>query len=202
MKILYCIAGTYNSGGMERVLSNKANYLAAHGHEVTIVTTDQRGQAPYFELDGRVKCIDLGINYELMPAGNLLSTKWRVTILKSRHKHRLANVLKEIKPDIAISMFCNDAPLLSRMKDDSKKLLEVHFSGNKPSMQGHSWLWRLAFNRIYRRKMKMISCFDRFVVLTHRDLKNWGGEICLIFRSFLMLGHSYATLPLRSIATG
>lgn len=53
MRIVYCISGTCNSGGMERVLSNKANYLAAHGYEVTIVTTDQRGRRPFFALDGR-----------------------------------------------------------------------------------------------------------------------------------------------------
>lgn len=47
MRIVYCISGTCNSGGMERVLSNKANYLAAHGYEVTIVTTDQRGRRPF-----------------------------------------------------------------------------------------------------------------------------------------------------------
>ena len=48
MKILYCIAGTCHSGGMERVLANKANYLVAHGYEVVIVTTDQQGQPPFF----------------------------------------------------------------------------------------------------------------------------------------------------------
>ena len=42
MKIAYCIAGTYNSGGMERVLANKANYLSGRGHEVVIITTEQR----------------------------------------------------------------------------------------------------------------------------------------------------------------
>ena len=175
MKILYCIAGTYNSGGMERVLSSKANYLAAHGHEVAIVTTDQRGQAPFFELDKRIRCIDLRVNYELMPPGNLFSTKWRVAIMRFNHKRRLAKVLNEIRPDIAISMFCDDAPLLPKMKDGSKKILEVHFSGGKPSMQGHSWLWKLVYNHHYRNKMKMISSFDRFIVLTHSDLKNWGG---------------------------
>ena len=36
MKIVYNIAGTYNSGGMERVLSNKANWLVEKGHEVVI----------------------------------------------------------------------------------------------------------------------------------------------------------------------
>ena len=43
MRIAYLITGTYNSGGMERVLANKANYLVAHGYEVIIITTDQRG---------------------------------------------------------------------------------------------------------------------------------------------------------------
>ena len=38
MRIVYCIAGTYNSGGMERVLANKANYLVSHGYEVFIIT--------------------------------------------------------------------------------------------------------------------------------------------------------------------
>ena len=66
MKILYCIAGTCHSGGMERVLANKANYLVAHGYEVVIVTTDQQGQPPFFALDQRIRCIDLGINYASM----------------------------------------------------------------------------------------------------------------------------------------
>ena len=64
MKIIYCIAGTCHSGGMERVLANKANYLTGHGYEVVIVTTDQRGLPPFFPLDGQIRCIDLGINYE------------------------------------------------------------------------------------------------------------------------------------------
>ena len=59
MKIVYCIAGTRHSGGMERVLANKANYLVNHGYEITIITTDQYGEKPFFELDKRIKCIDL-----------------------------------------------------------------------------------------------------------------------------------------------
>jgi hypothetical protein len=64
MKILYCIAGTYRSGGMERVLTNKANYLVSKGYEVIIVTTDQHNRPPFFKLDERIKCYDLNINYE------------------------------------------------------------------------------------------------------------------------------------------
>ena len=43
MRIVYCIPATSNSGGMERVLTRKVNYLAGQGHELIIVTTDQKG---------------------------------------------------------------------------------------------------------------------------------------------------------------
>ena len=45
------------------VLANKANYLAEMGYDITIITTDQRERSPYFQLDPRIKNIDLGINY-------------------------------------------------------------------------------------------------------------------------------------------
>lgn len=50
MKVVYCINGIYNSGGMERVLMNKANYLVdVLGYEVLIVTTEQKGRAIFFQ---------------------------------------------------------------------------------------------------------------------------------------------------------
>ena len=64
MKIVYLIAGTYISGGMERVLTNKVNWLCKHGYEVGVITTDQRGREPYFKLSPSVRTVDLGINYD------------------------------------------------------------------------------------------------------------------------------------------
>ena len=174
MKILYCIAGTYNSGGMERVLSNKANYLAAHGHEVTIVTTDQRGQAPFFELDRRIRCIDIDVNYETNNGKSFFNKVAHYPFKQFKHKRRLAKVLKEIKPDIAISMFCNDASLLPRMKDGSKKVLEIHFSRFKRLQYDRKGLWRLADKWRNRNELKVALRFDRFVVLTHEDSRYWG----------------------------
>ncbi len=36
MKILYTIAGFYRPAGMERILADKANYLAGKGHELLL----------------------------------------------------------------------------------------------------------------------------------------------------------------------
>ena len=56
MKIVYTITGMYNSGGMERVLANKANYLShakgvdGKSNKVIIITTDQKNRKPFFYL--------------------------------------------------------------------------------------------------------------------------------------------------------
>ena len=36
MRIVYCIPATSNSGGMERVLARKVNYLTEQGHELIV----------------------------------------------------------------------------------------------------------------------------------------------------------------------
>ena len=59
MRILYCITHMFNSGGMERVLTQKVNWLAAHTkHELTIITTERTPEGMnecYFALDKRVQ---------------------------------------------------------------------------------------------------------------------------------------------------
>ena len=63
MKIVYIIHGLYNSGGMERILTEKANvFVSEFGDEVTIITSEQKGRKPFFRLDGRVRVIELGVN--------------------------------------------------------------------------------------------------------------------------------------------
>ena len=64
MKIVYCILGTFNSGGMERVLANKTNYLAKLGHDISIITTDQKNRKPYFDLDESIKILINGRKHE------------------------------------------------------------------------------------------------------------------------------------------
>lgn len=121
MHLIYLIAATHNSGGMERVLANKANYLVAHGYDVSIVTTDQRGLKPFFPLDERIKCYDLGINYEVNNGKSFFNKLLHFPFKQWKHKIRLTKLLKQLGADIVISMFCNDASILPRINDGSKR---------------------------------------------------------------------------------
>lgn len=174
MKIVYCIAGTRHSGGMERVLANKANWLVKHGYEVFIITTDQCGEKPFFELDGHIKCYDLGIGYEENNGKGLLSKIIHYPGKQRKHKEKLAALLNELKADVVISMFCNDASFLPSIQDGSKKILEIHFSRYKLLQYGRKGLWALADKWRSANYVKIAKVFDKFVVLTHEDAGYWG----------------------------
>ncbi len=174
MKILYCIAGTRHSGGMERVLANKANWLVRHGYEVAIATTDQEGEKPFFPLDERIECYDLGIGYEKNNGKSFINKLLHYPIKQYRHRKRLAALLQQVKPDITISMFCNDVSFLPHLKDGSKKILEIHFSKFKRLQYGRKGMWRIADIYRNRQEEKLVQRFDRFVVLTEEDKGYWG----------------------------
>lgn len=173
MKIVYNIAGTYRSGGMERVLSNKANWLSRNGYEVVIVTTDQQNRRPFFPLEKSIRCIDLGINYEENNGYSFLNKIIHYPAKREQHKAKLKAVLFRERPDIVISMFCNDADFLYKIKDDSKKVIEAHFCHDKMLMYGRKGLWRAA--DIYRtwKNDRIVNKYDKLVILTEEDATDW-----------------------------
>lgn len=182
MKIVYTISGTYNAGGMERVLANKANYLARMGYQIVIITTDQQDRAPYFELDARIKRIDLGVNYSDNAGKSLVSKLISYPNKRRDHRRKLNRVLQQVKPDISISMFDHDADFLWRSREGSKKILEIHFSRFKRLQYGRKGVWKLVDCWRNRADARVAKRYDHFVVLTEEDRSYWGEipNICVI----------------------
>lgn len=174
MKIVYCIAKTHGSGGMERVLSTKANYLAERGYEIIIVTTDQCGKKSFFPLDDRIRCYDLDVNYERNNGKSFLNKIVCYPFKQRKHKRKLSQLLKELQADIVISMFCNDASFITKIRDGSKKVLEIHFSKFKRLQYGRKGIWGLADRLRSKMDEQTVRKFDRFVVLTWEDRGYWG----------------------------
>ncbi len=174
MRIVYCIPATSNSGGMERVLTRKVNYLVGQGHELIIITTDQKGAKPFFSLEGSVKQYDLGINYDENNGQGILAKLSAYPKKKRLHRQRLSELLGQLRADIVVSMFGEDATLLPQMKDGSRKVLEYHFSKLKRLQYGRTGLWRLV--DILRTKLdeRTVRPYDSFVVLTEEDAGYWG----------------------------
>lgn len=176
MKIVYCMFGFFNKGGIERVISNKANYLVLQGHEVHIVTTDQKERPLAFPLNPKVKFHDLEINYSLRPHSSYYSKIHCYLHNSNFHKVRLKKLLEELKADIVISTFENETYLLPKIKDGSKKIVEFHYTyfmfkirKNRKGILG-------VFDRYLEwKKLQAMKKYDRLVVLTNEDKANWKG---------------------------
>lgn len=157
------------------MLANKANWLAERGHKVVIITTDQNGEPPFFNLDDTIVSYDLGINYEQNNGSSFLNKLLNYPAKQWRHYRRLSKLLKQLKADVVVSMFCNDASFIHRIKDGSRKILEIHFSRFKRLQYGRNGIWGFADRMRSRGDLKTASRFDRFVVLTKEDSQNWEG---------------------------
>ena len=96
MRIAYCIKSLHQAGGMERVITAKANYLAGLGYEVFILTTDQQGRAPFFALDSSIGLIDLDVNYDAVDTSSRLRKYVGLAKHKRLHRERLERKLKEL----------------------------------------------------------------------------------------------------------
>lgn len=182
MKIVYCIPSTYNSGGMERVLSVKANYLVEQfGYEVCIITTSQNHRSSFYEYSDKITFYDLSIDYEAIKTMPLIKRiRARVTA-KKEHRKKLTDLLMRIKPDITISMFTHEMSFLPRIHDGSRKILELHFSKNYRDLDAKSNnapFFLRGLNKVLDiLDRRYIKEYDKFVVLTNRDAKDWGNRI-------------------------
>ena len=64
-KIVYCTPALYMAGGVERVLTLKANYFAEHyGYDITIILTEGEGKSLFYPLSKNVKVVNLNIGFE------------------------------------------------------------------------------------------------------------------------------------------
>lgn len=172
MKIAYTISGLYNSGGMENILIQKANYLAdILGYNITIITTDQKNRPTFFPISKNIELIDLGINYCDAKSSHLWHLK--KYLLKNNHKQSLADLLYKKQFDIVISLMDFDFSFLHSLKDGSRKILEYHFAKYSKVNATNNKLKKFLQRVRIERWSTIVSKYEKFIVLTYEDKNQW-----------------------------
>jgi len=176
-RIVYCTPSFYMAGGVERVLSLKANYFAErYGYDITIITTDGEGKPHFFPLSDKIKVINLGINFEEMWHHSFLRRLCIYLPKERRFRKLLTTELNRIKPDITISLLRREINFLNEIDDGSKKIGEIHinrahyrnFTPNKSNP------FKALFARYWMHGLvDKVKRLDRFVVLTEYDRQAW-----------------------------
>lgn len=182
MKIAYLYPSLTTVGGADRIITEKANYLAEHfGYEVCIITAHQLGRPLFFPLSSQVTHIDLSVDFHQQYHHSLLIRGWIYFKLLRIYKHRLSKLLYALRPDLVITTISRDIDFLPQINDGSLKIAEAHvakpFLRNLHLMQQRSWPYRLVGKIWSRRLEKAIGKFHGLVVLTEHDVADWEGII-------------------------
>jgi glycosyltransferase involved in cell wall biosynthesis len=184
MKIVYLLpGGLYNSGGMERVVSIKANCLVEKaGYDVSIVTTEQMERPVFFPLSEKVRLyhLDIGIheNFGKESYWEKCVSRFRKT---KEYRRALEKLLCEICPDITISTLGGlDIGFLNKIKDGSLKIGELHFPGNYRQLMARKLSSAFIPNivawfrtREFKKKCEQLS---RLIVLTQEEKSSWKNQ--------------------------
>lgn len=185
-KIVYCTPALYMAGGVERVLTLKANYFAGHyGYDITIILTDGRDKPLFYPLSDKVKVINLDINFEELWTCSF-ARKIVVYLRKQREfRRRLKAELMRIRPDITVSLLRREINFINSIPDGSRKIGELHVNrANYRNFEANdtNFIKRLFAKYWMRNLVTHLKRLDRFVVLTDEDRRTWTelDNVCVI----------------------
>ena len=177
LKIVYVTPALYMAGGVERVLTLKANYFAEHfGYDITIILTEGKGKPFFYPLSPKINVNNLDIHFEELWTCSFLKKIW-VYLKKQRlFKKALTAELMRIRPDITVSLLRREINFINDIKDGSRKIGELHVNRanyRNFNTQNVGVVKRLFAKFWSHNLVAHLRCLDKLVVLTEKDREAW-----------------------------
>lgn len=126
MKLLYIVEDFAENGGVERIVSQKANIFSTqYNHDVTIVSVYRDNRNIEYSIDENVKYISLDVPFANKDKGKLSTLYSRLStfIIAIR---RVNHVINQINPDIIFFTTTLGALLLPWCRTKARKVYESH----------------------------------------------------------------------------
>ena len=179
MKILYAVESVNLTGGYDRVIIEKCNYLAEHGHDVIICVSSHALAQPYYSISDKVRVIDFRIDFHRQYGHNLLYRAWVYFSLMLRYKKKLKKLLFNEHPDVVITTLGREIDFITDIHDGSAKIGESHIAKdyvrNLHLMEQRGSLYRM-IACLWRKKLEeRVKKLDTLVLLTQHDADSWDG---------------------------
>jgi len=176
-KIVYCTPALYSAGGVERVISVKANYFAdVLGYDVTVIVTEGPDDTTFFPLSENVCLVNLHLDYEELWQRPFLTKVFLYLKKQYQYKRLLRSELLRLRPDFTISTLRREINFINDIDDGSIKLGELHQSltnfrgirSARPSLLErwfHAW-WK-------KNLIPHLKRLGKLVVLTEKTQQEW-----------------------------
>ncbi len=170
-KILYLTNTIEASGGMERVLIEKANWFVNNNYEVTILSLYGLPK-PFFKCDDRIKIISLNLSPIVVRGrASILTSIWQKHKLEKTIKEKVSSSLKENTFDVLFTQIHISG--IMRVKDGSLKIYESHMSKLVDKYVSEELNYNFFGKTIFKLRRFFtdiaLKQYDYFVVLTEDD---------------------------------
>ena len=186
LKLVYITPALYMAGGVERVLTLKANYFAEHfGYDITIILTEGKGKPLFYPLSDKIKVVNLNVGFEELWTCSFAKKIFVYLKKQRKYKKALTHELMRIRPDITISLLRREINFINDIKDGSRKIGELHINrANYRNFETNdSNFIKNLFAKFWMYSLvSKLKHLDQFVVLTEEDKKAWAElpNICVI----------------------
>lgn len=191
MKIVYYLPSLYISGGLERIITLKANYFAEHfdDYEVVILTSEQCGKEPYYKLSEKIKHIDIDVPFDFPLNQSKLEKLIKYPFKYGLFKKRFTQKIYELAPDVVISTLRRELNFITKLKDKSVKIGELHISRyfyHSHSIQNNNQIIKALKNYWDNIFLANLKKLDKVVVLTNEEAAYWPElSNCMVINNFL-----------------
>jgi glycosyltransferase involved in cell wall biosynthesis len=166
MKLLYITNGINGAGGLERVLSIKASYLAdQYGYEVTILSLNNGDLNPFYSFSANIKIKNIQVS------GNPL--QYSIAYIKGIQK-----VVSETMPDVIA--VCDDGlkafftPII--LGKNTPIIYERHVSKKIEEHNSDNALIKIKIKITWFLMGYLGNKFQKFIVLTEGNLSEWKNQ--------------------------
>lgn len=187
MKIIFLIKSFAMKAGVERLMSDKMNYMAEYGYDVTLVTYEQGNHSIPFPLHRNIKHIDLNTRFFTLKKYSLPRRYIEILCMQRKFKNRLQKVVDEIRPDIihTTTYSMSLVGIILQLQTAAKRTIESQVSfdsilkENDFSSKLMRYVASLYDNYIFGKLQK----FDAFFALTKGDSEQWSKfvkDVCVI----------------------
>lgn len=163
MKLLYITNGINGAGGLERVLSIKASFLAEHyGYEVSMLSLNDNHLHPFYDFSGKIKMLSIPVEGNFLQYAHL-------------YRKGIKKIVVQVQPDV-ISV-CDDGLkgffIPTMLRNKTPVIYERHVSKEIEMHHDFSVLKKGIIKAKWIMMEKLATSFEKFILLTEGNTKEW-----------------------------
>ena len=172
MRLIYFIPLLSTTGGLERTLIDKANYLVGKGHDVMFVTYEHVGHIAY-TMSPLVMHLDLNCHFFSIYRHSIFSRFFFALIIKSVFRRKMKKILSHVRPDVIVVAIPNTENFICDVLSVAKDIpivVESHLA------KGYEVINRgivEKFLYLFNNPLKAIRKAKLFISLTEGDADCW-----------------------------